>query len=266
MANYAKGCSNSMILATNIQRFSLHDGPGIRTTVFLKGCTLKCPWCSNPENINPHTESYTKEGKMGLYGKEYTEDEIFDEVMKDKNFYNKDGGVTFSGGEPLLQAKEIVSLLGRFKESGITTAVETCLFVPTSNLKIVLPLIDFFYVDFKILDKEPCREILNGNIDLFLANLNLLCGEKKIVVRVPVIAGYTDDAKNRKLIAKLIKEHVTSIVKVELIKEHNLSEAKYKSLGLPVPKFTGVSDLLMEQYRDEIAQAVEAIPIEVCKV
>ena len=85
------------MLITNIQRFSLHDGPGIRTTVFLKGCSIKCPWCSNPENIKNYPEVYYKDGVKGIYGKEFSLDEIYAEIVKDRVFYEDNGGVTFSG-------------------------------------------------------------------------------------------------------------------------------------------------------------------------
>lgn len=83
------------MIITNIQKFSLHDGPGIRTTVFMKGCSLCCPWCSNPENLKSFIEYYIKDGKRGIYGKEYTVEEVFNEVIKDKPFYGDNGGVTF---------------------------------------------------------------------------------------------------------------------------------------------------------------------------
>lgn len=254
-----------MILATNIQRFSLHDGPGIRTTVFLKGCSLSCPWCSNPENLKPFYESYIKNGVEGIYGKEYTDDEIFEEVMKDKNFYDLDGGVTFSGGEALLQAKEIVGLLRKFKDERITIAVETCLFVPSESLKLVIPYIDYFYVDMKIMDKAQCKQVLGGNLDLYKLNLKLLTDEKQIVVRVPVIGGYTDLPENRKLIIAEIKKYETSIIKVELIKEHHIGVSKYESLGRAIPVYLGVDDSLLEQYKKEL-EAVTNIPIEICKI
>lgn len=117
------------MIITNIQRFSLHDGPGIRTTVFLKGCSIRCPWCSNPENINHQIESYVKDGKEGFYGKEYSVDQVLKEVLKDKIFYEDNGGVTFSGGEALLYAKELLPLMEQIKQNNISIAVETCLFV-----------------------------------------------------------------------------------------------------------------------------------------
>ena len=142
------------MLITNIQRFSLHDGPGIRTTIFLKGCSLRCPWCANPENIKPYPEKYYKDGIEGIYGKNYTYDEVYNEIIKDRAFYDENGGVTFSGGEALLYVNEILPLLEKLKKERITIAVETCLFIPTENLRRVIPYIDYFYVDMKILDKS----------------------------------------------------------------------------------------------------------------
>lgn len=254
------------ILATNIQRFSLHDGPGIRTTVFLKGCSLRCPWCSNPENLNPFIESYIKDGKEGIYGKEYAADEILTEVMKDKNFYDPDGGITFSGGEALLQAEVILPVLEKAKNAGITTAVETCLFVPKENLELLIPYVDFFYVDMKIMDAEKCKEQIKGNLELYKKNLDILCVHKKITVRLPVIGGYTDGAENRKLVIEEIKKHQDSIVKIEMLKEHNLGKSKYISLGWKVPDFNGVSDDLLKDYGDQIKSIVADIPVEICKL
>ena len=99
--------STDKILITNIQRMCFHDGPGIRTTVFLKGCNLHCPWCANPENISALPQAYERDGRKGLYGKEFSEEELLKEVLKDRRFYEDGGGVTFSGGEPLLQIKAL---------------------------------------------------------------------------------------------------------------------------------------------------------------
>lgn len=132
------------MIITNIQRFSLHDGPGIRTTVFLKGCSIRCPWCSNPENINHQIEKYVKDGKEGFYGKEYSVDEVLKEVLKDKIFYEDNGGVTFSGGEALLYAKELLPLMEQIKQNNISIAVESSLFVPSSYLEMVIPFLSTF--------------------------------------------------------------------------------------------------------------------------
>ena len=253
------------ILLTNIQRFSLHDGPGIRTTVFLKGCSICCPWCSNPENLNPMPEHYIKDGKEGIYGKEYTVQELFVELMKDEKFYEYGGGVTFSGGEPLLQANEIFPLLNLLKDSGITIAIETSLFCSTKNLLLLLPVVDYFYVDMKIMDINRSKNIMKGNLSLYKKNLDILCKGKKITVRIPTIGRYTDCIQNRKLVIDEIKKHVDSIIKIELLKEHNLGKTKYESLGLDVPNYFGVTDELMLQYKKEIEEQVN-IPVEICKI
>lgn len=253
------------MIITNIQKFSLHDGPGIRTTVFMKGCSLCCPWCSNPENLNSFIEYYIKDGKRGIYGKEYTVEEVFNEVIKDKPFYGDNGGVTFSGGEPLLQAQMLLPLLQMLKDENITTAIETSLFVPTKKLQMVIPFIDFFYVDIKIMNKEICKDIIKGNLDIYKTNLRFLSSKKKYVIRIPVIGGYTDDPENRRLVIKEIERHKDSIIRIELIKEHDLGNSKYKSLSLPVPNYSGIDDEFIVKYKKEIEAAVD-IPIEFCKI
>lgn len=253
------------MLITNIQRFSLHDGPGIRTTVFVKGCSLKCPWCSNPENINPFPEKYYKNGIEGIYGKNYTCDEIYNEIIKDRAFYDENGGVTFSGGEALLHADELLPLLKKIKEEHITTAVETSLFIPTKNLKQVIPYIDYFYVDMKILNKNRCKNLIGGNLDLYKTNLNLLASRKMITIRIPVIGHYTDDNENKAAIIEKIKKISDSVLNVELIKGHNLSESKYKSLEIPVPKYYEVDDTSLKQYKERLEETIN-VPVKICKI
>lgn len=254
------------MIITNIQRFSLHDGPGIRTTVFLKGCSIRCPWCSNPENINHQIESYVKDGKEGFYGKEYSVDQVLKEVLKDKIFYEDNGGVTFSGGEALLYAKELLPLMQQIKQNNISIAVETCLFVPSAYLEMVIPYVDYFYVDLKVMDKERCSFLLKGNLDLFKSNLAILAKSKKINVRIPVIYGYTDDEDNIRSIIDVIREYSSSIKKVGLIKGHNLGDNKYISLGKDVPEKAEVSDLFLEEYRKKIINTVDKVNVEICKI
>lgn len=253
------------MLITNIQRFSLHDGPGIRTTIFLKGCSLRCPWCANPENIKPYPEKYYKDGIEGIYGKNYTYDEVYNEIIKDRAFYDENGGVTFSGGEALLYVNEILPLLEKLKKERITIAVETCLFIPTENLRRVIPYIDYFYVDMKILDKSRCRNLLEGDLDLYKTNLSFLTSQKMITVRIPVIGHYTDDRENKISIINEIKKYEKNILKVELIKGHNLSESKYKSLGMCSPQYYEVSDTSLIQYKGILEETVK-VPIQVCKI
>ena len=254
------------MIITNIQRFSLHDGPGIRTTVFLKGCSIRCPWCSNPENINHQIESYVKDGKESFYGKEYSVDQVLKEVLKDKIFYEDNGGVTFSGGEALLYAKELLPLMQQIKQNNISIAVESSLFVPSSYLEMVIPFVDYFYVDLKVMDKERCSFLLKGNLDLFKSNLAILAKSKKFNVRIPVIYGYTDDENNIKCIIDVIREYRASIKKVGLIKGHNLGDNKYVTLGKEVPKKAEVSDLFSEEYKKKIINSIDKVNVEICKL
>lgn len=268
----------SKILLTNIQRFSLHDGPGIRTTVFLKGCSLRCPWCSNPENLLPHPQEYEKDGIKGVYGKWYEVDELVEECLKDKNFYEGKtdnwaistveeidflpGGVTFSGGEALLQMEQLVPVCEKLKENGVHIAVETCLFVPEHKLTLALNHIDFFYCDIKILNAKMTKELEHGNLELYLRNFEILMQSgKPVVVRVPVIGNRTDNEANRKAVKELLERFHP--LKVELIKEHNLGESKYKSLGMEID-YRGVSDELMKTYKVEIESI--GVPVEICRI
>lgn len=271
------------ILLTNIQRFSLHDGPAIRTTVFLKGCSLRCPWCSNPENLKPQPEKYIKDGIEGTYGKYYSASELVKECLKDKNFYDGKlstpdlwnithpeqidqlpGGVTFSGGEALLQAEALVPVCSSLHEAGIHIAVETCLFVPSSNLSLALDHIDFFYVDMKILDPDRCKSVEHGSLNLYLDNLDtLMQSGKPVVTRLPVIGFYTSNPENRELVHNLLEKYKTRILKIEMIKEHNLAESKYKSLGLSMD-YHGVDDELMETYKNELSDL--GILTEICRI
>lgn len=277
------------ILITNIQRFSLHDGPGIRTTVFLKGCSLQCPWCSNPENIDPFQQKYIKDGVTGYYGKYYSSSELLKECLKDKAFYDGEisdsglwnisevdqinllpGGITFSGGECLLQIEALSPVCKELKRKGIHIAAETCLFVPYTNLIKALDYIDFFYVDMKIIDSDCCKAIENGNLDVYLKNLDTLLSwtdesknHKPVVIRIPVIGNYTSYPENRNQIHKLLNKYKDKLLKIELIKEHNLGESKYKSLGMNVD-YHGVEDGLMEKYKEELRDL--GILTEICKV
>lgn len=271
----------SNILITNIQRFSLHDGPGIRTTVFLKGCSLRCPWCSNPENLNPYPEHYVKNRLSGVYGREYNTEELHAEVVKDLAFYDGDwnshelkkmpGGVTFSGGECLLQMDCLEPLLEILKTEKIHTTIETSLFAPSYKLYIAIKYINLFYVDIKILDEKKSREYLREDLSVYYKNLKILLNTgRPVVFRIPVIGGYTDNDKNREKVIELLSNIKGNILKIELIKEHNLGLSKYQSLidgknEIILPNYKGVSEELMNQYKKEIEEVID-VPVEVCKI
>lgn len=275
------------ILVTNIQRFSLHDGPGIRTTVFLKGCTLRCPWCCNPENILSQIQHYEKNGIRGTYGVRYTTDSLYKEIIKDKSFFagsiedygitspallmKLPGGITFSGGEALLQISQLEQLLQRLNKEHIHMTVETSLFVRQEALRIAIRYIDLFYVDIKILDSEKCKRHQHGSLNQFLENWSVLLESgKPIVVRVPVIGGYTDGPDNIAAIIDLLKKAKGNIIKVELLKEHNLGIQKYRSLIsagniIEMPANKGVSDITIHKYKEYMESELNYC-IEICKI
>lgn len=280
----------SDIFITNIQRFSLHDGPGIRTSVFLKGCSLRCPWCSNPENMETKKQDYIKNGIRGVYGYYISSGELYETIAKDKVYYaNGDlkdwnisdssrldtlpGGVTFSGGECLLQMKELEPLLIRLGDSSIHTCIETSLFAQRSDLDIAIKYINLIICDIKILDDGLALRVEHGNLRVFLSNFTILMESyKPVILRIPVIGGYTDTRENVKKVCEFVHGIQGNILKIELIKEHNLGLSKYQSINAAdptfiIPKYKGVSDETMNYYQEAICDAIyNEIPVEICKV
>lgn len=232
------------MVITNIQRFSLHDGPGIRTIVFLKGCNLKCPWCANPENIDLKKTPYFNKAtnKQEFFGYEINTDELYNEIIKDKEFYKlNNGGVTFSGGEPLLQIKELEPLLERLKNEGINICFETALMVSNELVEIALKYVDEFIIDIKILDKKLCKEILNGDIDLYYQNLELICKKKDIdIFRMPLNNEYTLKKDNILKVLELLKKYKSN--RIEIFKIHDLGKSKYESIGKKMFEFSEIKD------------------------
>lgn len=220
------------VRVTNIQRFCLHDGSGIRTTVFLKGCPLHCPWCCNPENIHYEIETWRnpETGETGTYGRDITMDELHSEITKDKAFYLDGGGVTFSGGEPLLQIHGYEPLLKLLKAENIHLAVETSLFVERACVEIALPYFDWWYVDMKLPEPEACREVLGGDAAQYTANLTYLM-QSGITphIRIPCAHGYTDTAENTTALVRWLQK--LNLDRIELFGAHDLARDKYRSLN-----------------------------------
>lgn len=242
------------LLITNIQRMCFHDGPGIRTTVFLKGCGLRCPWCSNPENLSFRQDEYENEGEKGVYGIYYNPREITDILIKDQKFWGTGGGVTFSGGEPLMQAELLLPVLKLLKERHIHTAVETALFVPEKMVREILPYIDYFIVDAKILDKDKCKEILGGDISTYFSNVRLLYQKGRLkLFRIPCCPEYTFTEKNKKLLTDFLGEYHQ--VPVQVFSVHNLGEKKYKSLGREIWQSDGVEQQQLIDFCDALRKS-----------
>lgn len=232
-------------MVSNVQRFSLHDGPGIRTTVFLKACSLHCPWCANPENISGKPEKFKKNGQVYICGRYFTEDELYEILMRDKIYYRK-GGITFSGGEPLLQIEKYEKLLVMLKEASVHICAETSLFIHREKLDLAIKYFDLLYVDIKILDNNKCRQELGGCLEQYVNNLKALSRSNiEFVVRMPIIAGYTDDMVNIHATIELLKS--CKIDYIELLREHHMGMSKYDSIDKERPHLIGVSDKTIEK-------------------
>jgi len=254
------------VRVSNIQRFCLHDGPGIRTTVFLKGCNLRCPWCANPENLDFEFTTYFNENikEQGIFGRDLEVNDIFNEVIKDKQYYTiNNGGVTFSGGEPLLQIKSLEPLLQKLKQEKINMCIETALQVPTELVEFATQYIDEFIIDIKILDSEECEKVLNGNIELYNKNLEFLSQKDKIdIFRIPLVKEYTLKENNIEKILEILMKH--KYKKVEIFKIHNLAESKYKYIGKQITKFSQIEDIEVEKVYNKIKNL--NVDVEIIKI
>lgn len=250
------------VIVTNIQRFCLHDGPGIRTTVFFKGCNLRCPWCSNPENINFEIENYEDDNKKAVYGYEIDLASLEKEILKDITFYENGGGVTFSGGEALFQFDKIEPLLQNLKKQNINMCLESALTTPEHFVDIALKYIDEFIIDIKILDEENINKI-NGNEKIFKSNIEkVFANNKKVTFRIPLAKDYIVTEKNINLILEFLSKYKPN--KVEIFKIHNLAEKKYKTLN---KKMIKLEDITLEEIRN-IKKRIEqlGIQVEICKI
>lgn len=217
-----------------IQRFSTGDGPGIRTTVFLKGCNLHCPWCHNPENIfpGPQTLEYKSANKKVTYGKIMKTVDVLSDVMEDIEFYKESGGgVTFSGGEPMLQSDALSELCAMLKGQGISTLIDTAGCVPWSDFEAVLDNADTFYYDYKTADRGIYANVIGGDVDLIYSNLEkLIKAGKNVHVRIPLIPGINTDKSECERICEDLKKAGAHYV--DLLPYHRLGSAKYAALGI----------------------------------
>lgn len=259
----------------DIQRASYVDGPGIRTTVFFKGCNLRCAWCHNPESQSPKPQMLVyknkctgcgkcKEkcpnnlekcelcGKCTLYcphdareicGKEYTVDEVIREILKDKAFYdNSDGGVTFSGGECMLQIDFLEEILKECKKNGIHTAVDTAGHVPFGCFERILPYTDLFLYDVKCFDSKKHKDYTGVSNELILSNLKrLLESGKNVWIRIPIIPT-VNDTEEEMLTIKTFLSSCGMPEKVELLPYHAMGEHKYAAIGKEAQIFSTPSE------------------------
>lgn len=221
----------------DIRHFSVHDGPGIRSTIFLKGCPLKCVWCHNPESQSPKPEVFQMEKKLdgesffidNQVGKNMTVDDVFNEILPQIGYYEEsNGGITLSGGEPLMQTSFSEALLKKAKQEGIHTAVDTCGFASKESFEQIAPYTDLFLYDLKIIDNKLHQEYTGVPSQPIIDNLQLLDKMgKRIILRIPLIDGITDTANNLLDVRKLI-ESLQHIERIDLLPYHPIAKGKYK--------------------------------------
>ena len=280
-----EGKMNGVI--TTIQRMSIHDGPGIRSTVFLKGCNLRCKWCHNPETFSPQPELEWQQdrcqqcgactevcktgalqianGKVTLtrdrctacfdcievcypqalrkMGRHITPQQLCSELEKDRVFFDESGGgVTFSGGEPMMQAPFLAEAMGLLKEKGIHVALETNLSVPWDHYEKILPYTDLVMADLKIMDEEKHRKWTGSGNKRILDNiLRLDRANVPYILRTPVVPGVNDSPEDMEKTAAFVAR-LENISTYELLPFHPMAESKYKNLG-KVDPFKGVQAL-----------------------
>lgn len=226
-------CYSVRGIVSEIQRFSVHDGPGIRTLVFLKGCPLRCKWCCNPENLSTEPQYMLVGGKKKLVGKEMSVEEVMEEVCKDLIYYRRSGGgITISGGECLLQYKFTAALLEAAKLEGFTTAIETSSFAGKEALDAVIPWVDTALCDIKHVDDEKHIRATGQSNKIILENIRRIGqSEADLIIRVPVIPGFNDTEAEISNIARYAAG-IDGVKKLHLLPYHRLGESKYKGLGM----------------------------------
>ena len=239
-------------LVFNIIHYSIHDGPGIRTTVFFKGCPLACKWCHNPESFDQKPEQIFNPkkcikcgrctgqtgsvncptGARETIGYEINVPVLMEEIKKDNLFYEQSGGgVTFSGGEPLSQAQFLLEALAECKKEYINTAIDTSGYCDTVSLLKAAELTDYFLYDLKFIDAEKHRKYCGASNEIILKNLEALAGKRpKLLIRIPVIPGINDDMKEMTGIFDFISG-IKNIEAVHLLPYHNIQTDKYERLG-----------------------------------
>jgi pyruvate formate lyase activating enzyme len=269
---------NDFSMVTNIQGYSIHDGPGIRTVVFFKGCPLRCRWCANPENLTaqrqigflsklcaacgkcfdvcPHgairkdsdTHRIDREkcvscgtcveacfyGALVRYGEEMDADGIFEKVRRDKIFYEASkGGVTVSGGEPLLQAELVRRLFTLCQEDGIDTCVETCGYVSSETIDSVCEVTDHFCYDLKLIAPDAHKEQTGVSNERILENARrLVSAGADVLFRLPLVPGVNDSEENTEGLAAFLRSLPAAYRRLELMPFHRAGQTKYNALDM----------------------------------
>ena len=236
----------------DIQRYSIHDGGGIRTIVFLKGCPLRCKWCCNPEGQHYNVEKMTLGGKEKIVGQDVTVGEIIDIVERDRIYYRRSGGgLTLSGGESLTQPDFAVALLKTAKERGINTAMESTGFADFSVISRYLPYLDLYLMDIKHMNSAKHKEFTSQPNELILENAKKITDAgARLIVRTPVIPTFNATKEEIGEIAKFASS-LKGVTQMHILPYHRIGTDKYKGLnrdysltGIEPPSKELMNDLL----------------------
>lgn len=216
----------------DIQKYSIHDGPGIRTIVFLKGCVLRCRWCCNPESQEFAIQNMVVDGKTKVIGQDVTVEEVMEDVMKDLPYYRRSGGgLTLSGGESLCQAEFAAALLQAAKENGINTAIESTACAKFETIEKLLPHLDLYLMDIKHMNSAKHKAFTSQPNELILENAKKLAEKaRELIIRVPVIPTFNDTPEEIAAIARFAKS-LPNVEQLHLLPYHRLGQDKYTGLG-----------------------------------
>lgn len=268
----------SKALIFDIKRFAVHDGSGLRTTVFFKGCPLRCKWCQNPEGLSPkkrpiyfenncihchRCEQFSKENQM-MYkndrpyfnlqyqgdfdnliracpgaairydSQEYDVEELIEKIKEDQVFFRDDGGVTFSGGEPLMQGWFLLEVLKRCQQEHIHTAIETTMFASLDFIKKILPYLDLIYIDLKVFDEKEHERLTGVSSKKIKEHIQYILESEhknKVIIRTPLIPSMTATDDNITAISNFLV-HIYPEVKYELLNYNPLASSKYELVDL----------------------------------
>ena len=215
----------------DIQRFSVHDGPGIRTIVFLKGCFLRCRWCCNPEGQEFGIQEMTMNGKTKVVGQDITVEDVLDIVERDRIYYGRSGGgLTLSGGECLGQIDFARDLLRGAKERGINTAIESTGFASWDKIEQLAPYLDVYLMDIKHMNSQKHKEFTSQPNELILENARKIAQKfNKLIIRTPVIPTFNATVEEIRAIAKYAKS--IGVNEMHILPYHRLGKDKYYGLN-----------------------------------
>lgn len=217
----------------DMQRYSIHDGNGIRTIVFLKGCVLRCRWCCNPESQEYAIQTMLVQGEPKIIGRDVTVQEVMEKVERDRPYYRRTGGgMTLSGGESLCQPDFAEALLRAAKERGINTAMESMGCAKWEVIERILPWLDQYLLDIKHMNPVKHKEYTGRSNELMLENARKIAasGKTELSIRIPVIPGFNDTPEEIRAIAAYTRE-LQNVRRLHLLPYHRLGQDKYAGLG-----------------------------------